>query len=216
MLDTARSLFLPFTHFTEHNRAYRATHNAKYDLVQYVYIFQISKISWMKKVKENPRLNVKTKSRSAVFFTGVPRRQISKLCISHSWQSKAAFVEVKHWQQEMEEMGVVGGCCTLALAYVSLIFQQSELRLNTSVQHSMLRFGLQRDTPTPQFAFIWTTFKIFTPFSNFACRFQITQGAPPVNLLHCPVVKKKGIGFGEFPFTNSVPSPIVLIESNTF
>lgn len=60
-------------------------------------------------------------------------------------------------------MGVVGGrgcCCTLASAHVSLIFQQSKPRLDTSMQHSMLRFGLQRDSLTPQFAFISTAFEI--------------------------------------------------------
>lgn len=84
-------------------------------------------------------------------------------------------------------MGVVGGCCTLALAHVPLIFQQRKLRLNTSMQHSMLRFGLQRDTLTPQFAFISTTFEIngkslnICTFASFPRHFY--------NIVHCHVVK---------------------------
>lgn len=143
------------------------------------------------KLKENPRLNKEPLGR---FSPGCLTDRLTSSAkigrISHSSQSKAALVEAKHWQREMEEMGVVGGCCTLALAYVSLIFQQSKLRLNTSMQHSMLRFGLQRDTHWPRslhsseprlrYLHIFPTFHVVK-----------TQGAPPVILLHCPVVKKK-------------------------
>lgn len=69
-------------------------------------------------VKENPCRNVDTtrQPRCCSFHSvGLTVRLTSCAKIGrlpHSSQCNAALVGVKHWQEERQEAGVVGGCCT--------------------------------------------------------------------------------------------------------